>query len=53
MAETDTRLANRILLGLVLGAIAGALVLAIGSRVPALLEGAHWDRCSCGCCSSS
>jgi Na+/H+-dicarboxylate symporter len=42
MAETDTRLANRILLGLVLGAIAGALVLAIGSRVPALLEGAQW-----------
>jgi Na+/H+-dicarboxylate symporter len=42
MAETDTRLANRILLGLVIGAIAGALVLAVGSQVPALLEGAQW-----------
>ena len=42
MANTDARLANRILLGLVLGAVAGAIVLAVGARVPALLEGARW-----------
>jgi Na+/H+-dicarboxylate symporter len=42
MANTDARLANRILLGLVLGAIAGAIVLAVGAHVPALLEGARW-----------
>jgi Na+/H+-dicarboxylate symporter len=42
MANTDARLANRILLGLVLGAVAGAIVLAVGAQVPALLEGARW-----------
>ena len=42
MADIDARLANRILLGLVVGAVAGAIVLALGSRVPALLEGAQW-----------
>jgi len=42
MANTDARLANRILLGLVLGAVAGAIVVAIGGQVPALLEGARW-----------
>jgi DAACS family dicarboxylate/amino acid:cation (Na+ or H+) symporter len=42
MANTDARLANRILLGLVLGAVAGAVVVAIGGQVPALLEGARW-----------
>lgn len=41
-ADIDSRLANRILLGLVLGAVAGTMVLAIGSQVPALLEGAQW-----------
>ena len=42
MADIDARLANRILFGLVAGAVAGAIVLALGSRVPALLEGAQW-----------
>jgi DAACS family dicarboxylate/amino acid:cation (Na+ or H+) symporter len=42
MASNDARLANRILLGLVLGAVAGAIVVAIGAHVPALLEGARW-----------
>jgi Na+/H+-dicarboxylate symporter len=42
MADIDARLANRILVGLVAGAVAGGLVLALGSRVPALLEGAQW-----------
>jgi len=42
MADIDARLANRILLGLVAGAVAGGLVLALGSRVPSLLDGAQW-----------
>jgi len=42
MTDIDSRLANRILLGLVLGAVAGTIVLAIGTQVPALLEGAQW-----------
>ena len=42
MADIDARLANRILLGLLLGAVAGAIVLALGSRMPALLETAQW-----------
>ncbi len=42
MPDIDSRLANRILLGLVLGAVAGAIVLAIGTQVPALLSGAQW-----------
>ncbi len=41
MAESDTKLANRILLGLLVGAAAGALTLVIGAEVPALLEGAR------------
>jgi Na+/H+-dicarboxylate symporter len=41
-ADTDTKLANRILLGLVLGAVAGVIVLAIGSATPAVLDGAKW-----------
>jgi len=40
--EIDSRLANRILLGLVLGAVAGALVLLVGGAVPPLLDGARW-----------
>ena len=42
MADIDARLANRILLGLVAGAVAGSVVLALGSRIPVLLEGAQW-----------
>jgi len=41
MAESDTKLANRILLGLVIGAAAGALTLVLGGPFPALLEGAR------------
>ena len=41
-ADTDTKLANRILLGLALGAIAGVIVLAVGSAAPAVLDGARW-----------
>jgi Na+/H+-dicarboxylate symporter len=42
MPDIDSRLANRILLGLVLGAVAGTIVLVIGTQVPALLSGAQW-----------
>jgi DAACS family dicarboxylate/amino acid:cation (Na+ or H+) symporter len=42
VAETDTKLANRILLGLVIGAVAGAIVLVIGRFAPQLLSGAQW-----------
>jgi DAACS family dicarboxylate/amino acid:cation (Na+ or H+) symporter len=42
VADIDTRLANRILLGLVLGAVAGAVVLAIGRLAPQVLQGAQW-----------
>jgi len=42
MADIDSRLANRILLGLALGAVAGTVVLAIGSVAPAVLEAAQW-----------
>jgi len=41
-ADTDSKLANRILLGLALGAVAGVIVLAIGSAAPAVLDGAKW-----------
>ena len=41
-AETDAKLANRILRGLVLGAVAGSLVLVAAPFVPGLLEGAQW-----------
>lgn len=41
MSEIDSRLANRILLGLGIGALAGALVLMIGSFAPVVLE---WAR---------
>jgi DAACS family dicarboxylate/amino acid:cation (Na+ or H+) symporter len=37
MAETNRPLANRILLGLVIGVIAGIITLAIGSQAPAFL----------------
>jgi len=42
MADIDTRLANRILVGLALGAVAGSVVLAVGAFVPGLLVGAQW-----------
>ena len=38
MSQVDSRLANRILLGLLIGALAGAAVLAVGSFVPGLLS---------------
>src|SRR5512137_125212 len=41
-ADTDARLANRILRGLALGAVAGVVVLAVGSAAPAVLDGAKW-----------
>jgi DAACS family dicarboxylate/amino acid:cation (Na+ or H+) symporter len=41
-ADTDTRLANRILIGLVLGAIAGTIVLVIGRFSPQVLQAAQW-----------
>jgi DAACS family dicarboxylate/amino acid:cation (Na+ or H+) symporter len=40
--DVDARLANRILLGLALGAVAGTVVLAIGNVVPAVLHAAQW-----------
>jgi DAACS family dicarboxylate/amino acid:cation (Na+ or H+) symporter len=42
MSDIDTRLANRILLGLVIGAAAGAVTLLIGSAAPAVLAAARW-----------
>ena len=41
-ADTDTRLANRILLGLVIGAVAGTIVLVIGRFSPQVLQAAQW-----------
>jgi DAACS family dicarboxylate/amino acid:cation (Na+ or H+) symporter len=41
-ADTDTRLANRILIGLVLGAVAGTIVLVIGGFSPQVLQAAQW-----------
>ncbi|MGB8327578.1 MAG: dicarboxylate/amino acid:cation symporter [Steroidobacteraceae bacterium] len=41
MAETDNTLANRILIGLGVGAAAGALTLVLGRPYPALLAGAR------------
>jgi DAACS family dicarboxylate/amino acid:cation (Na+ or H+) symporter len=40
--ETDARLANRILIGLVVGAVAAVIVLIVGPHVPAVLTGAQW-----------
>jgi len=43
MAESfDSKLANRILIGLVIGAVAGALVQLAAPAAPALLTGAQW-----------
>jgi DAACS family dicarboxylate/amino acid:cation (Na+ or H+) symporter len=41
-AELDARLANRILIGLVIGAVAGCIALLVGGAVPAVLEGSRW-----------
>jgi len=41
MSELDPRLANRILLGLAIGAAAGAATLLIGTAAPAVLDGAR------------
>lgn len=41
MSDVDTRLANRILLGLLIGAVAGAATLLIGAIAPSVLEGAR------------
>jgi len=41
-AEFDAKLANRILRGLVIGAIGGVLVLVLAPHVPGLLDGAQW-----------
>jgi Na+/H+-dicarboxylate symporter len=41
MTDVDTRLANRILSGLAIGAVAGILTLLIGAAVPAALDGAR------------
>jgi Na+/H+-dicarboxylate symporter len=41
MAHTDARLANRILIGLAVGAIAGVIVLLIGRFIPVVLDSAR------------
>jgi Na+/H+-dicarboxylate symporter len=41
MTDVDTRLANRILLGLAIGAVAGTATLLIGGAAPAVLAGAR------------
>jgi DAACS family dicarboxylate/amino acid:cation (Na+ or H+) symporter len=41
MSDIPRKLANRILIGLVIGAAAGALTLAVGAYVPGLLDGAR------------
>lgn len=42
MSETDSRLANRILIGLLVGAAAGAATLVVGAFAPAVLTAARW-----------
>ena len=42
MSDFDNRLANRILAGLVIGAVAGTIVLLIGTQVPIVLSWAQW-----------
>jgi Na+/H+-dicarboxylate symporter len=41
MIEVDTRLANRILLGLAIGAVAGVATLLVGMAAPGVIEGAR------------
>ena len=42
MSESDSRLANRILIGLLVGAAAGAATLVVGPFAPAVLTAARW-----------
>ena len=42
MNQRDERLANRILIGLIVGAAAGAATLAVGAFAPAVVTGARW-----------
>ena len=42
MSETDSRLANRILIGLLVGAAAGAATLIVGAFAPGVLTAARW-----------
>lgn len=42
MAASSAKLANRILVGLVVGLVAGVITLALGGRFPGLLENARW-----------
>ncbi|HEX6637265.1 MAG TPA: dicarboxylate/amino acid:cation symporter [Steroidobacteraceae bacterium] len=42
MSDVDSRLARRILIGLLVGAVAGAATLVVGSFAPAVLDGARW-----------
>jgi DAACS family dicarboxylate/amino acid:cation (Na+ or H+) symporter len=42
MTEINSGLANRILIGLLVGTVAAVIVLIVGSFVPPLLEGARW-----------
>jgi len=41
-SEIDAKLANRILIGLLIGAVAGSVVLLIGGVAPPVLEAARW-----------
>jgi len=41
-SDVDAKLANRILIGLVIGAVAGSVVLLIGGVAPPVLEAARW-----------
>jgi DAACS family dicarboxylate/amino acid:cation (Na+ or H+) symporter len=41
MTDIDTRLANRILLGLLIGAVAGGATLLVGAAAPGVLDGAR------------
>ncbi|MGQ0835784.1 MAG: dicarboxylate/amino acid:cation symporter [Gammaproteobacteria bacterium] len=42
MAQTDNKLANRILLGLAIGAAAAVATLILANFIPGLLDGARW-----------
>ena len=42
MTQRDDRLANRILIGMLVGAAAGAATLVVGASAPAALTGARW-----------
>ncbi|MGH8284703.1 MAG: cation:dicarboxylate symporter family transporter, partial [Steroidobacteraceae bacterium] len=42
MAQSDNKLANRILLGLAIGAAAAVATLVLANFIPGLLDGARW-----------